>query len=222
MTDVTTNVQGLANTIVRAMPEMDATEQRVALSLYRELAKGTPVSLEHLGGRVGLPPERVGTLLDQWPGIYYDEQRRVMGFWGIALRDMPHRMRVADRALYAWCAWDGLFIPPLLQQEAQVESTCPVTGQTVRLTVGPDGVRDVSPPDAVVSFLTPKAEFDADVVMTFCHFVLFFASPQAGATWVEQHPDTFLLSVEEAFEVGRLVNVERFGRAAMEGEPAHA
>ena len=222
MTDATSNVHALASTIVRAMPELDATGRRVTLTLYRELAKGAPVSLKHLAARLALPPERVSTMLEQWPGIHYDKQQRVMGFWGLALRDMPHRVRVADRELYAWCAWDGLFIPPLLQQEAQVESTCPVTGQTVRLTVGPDGVRDVSPPEAVVSFLTPETKFDASVVMTFCHFVMFFASPQAGSTWVEQHTDTLLLSVEEAFEVGRLVNVERFGRAVMEGEPAHA
>ena len=40
---------------------------------------------------------------------------------------MSHRFEVAGRTLYTWCAWDSLFLPQILGQEAEVESTCPLT-----------------------------------------------------------------------------------------------
>jgi hypothetical protein len=39
-----------------------------------------------------------------------------------------------------------------------------------------------------VSFLTPDQGFDADVIQSFCHFVHFFASREAGETWTAEHP----------------------------------
>jgi hypothetical protein len=44
------------------------------------------------------------------------------------------------------------------------------------------------------------------VIQGFCHFVHFFVSEVAGKTWTERHPGTFLLSLAEAFELGRKVN----------------
>lgn len=41
--------------------------------------------------------------------------------------------------------------------------------------------------------------------------MLFFASPEAGATWVEEHPGTFLLSLDQGFELGRRFNGLRLG-----------
>jgi len=63
---------------------------------------------------------------------------------------------------------------------------------------------------SVVSFLLPDRAFDADVIQSFCHFVYFFASREAGEAWTSEHPGTFLLSLEEAFELGRLVNAMNF------------
>ena len=53
----------------------------------------------------------------------------------------------------------------------------------------------MSPSGAVVLFLTPDAPFDASVVMSFCRYVLFFASEDAGAAWTAQRDHTFRLRV---------------------------
>ena len=135
----------------------------------------------------------------------------MVGFWGLALRDMPHRFQVDGRQLTTWCAWDSLFIPEILGKTAEVQSTCPATGDTISFTVGPDRIESFSPASARVSFLSPGAAFDADVVMSFCHYVLFFSSEEAGKRWCADHADTFLLTVDEAHEIGRLVNKARFG-----------
>ena len=64
-------------------------------------------------------------MLAVWPGVFLDEAQRVIGFWGLALPEMQHRYRVGERQLYTWCAWDTVFITPILNQVAEVESRCP-------------------------------------------------------------------------------------------------
>lgn len=219
MTSHRHDLNQLATKVAGAMPDLNPTEQRVAVAVYRLLAEGAPVSSEMLAERTGLSVDDVGPRLAAWPGVFFDAERRLVGFWGLAQGAMPHRFSVGGRQLYTWCAWDSLFIPEILGATAHVESTCPTTGERITLTAGPRHVGDVSPSGAVVSFLTPDAPFDASVVTSFCHYVLFFASEDAGAVWTAKHANTFLLSVEDAFEVGRLTNRANFG-SALQREPA--
>lgn len=126
---------------------------------------------------------------------------------------MAHRPEVAGRPLYAWCAYDTLFLPELIGQTAAIESTCPTTGQTIRLRVGASAVEDMTPASTVVSFLRPEGKFDAHVIESFCHYVHFFASPEAAETWTAEHPGTFTLSLTEAFEIAQLTNRAKFAAA---------
>ena len=214
------NLNQLAAKVAGAMPVLNPTEQRVAVAVYRLLAEGAPVSRSMVAERTDLSADRVGHMLEAWPGVFFDDDERIIGFWGLAQRDMPHRFYVGGRQLYTWCAWDSLFIPEILGTTAHVESTCSTTGARVTLTAGPHHVEDVSPSGTVVSFLTPNAPFDAGVVMSFCHYVLFFASEDAGAEWTAKHDNTFLLSVEDAFEIGRLTNRANFGSALERADAA--
>jgi hypothetical protein len=80
------------------------------------------------------------------------------------------------------------------------------TGRAVVLRVSPDGVKSVDPAAVVVSFLEPNRPFDSDVINSFCHYVHFFADAGAGERWTAEHPWTFLMALEEAFELGRLTD----------------
>lgn len=204
---------------IGASPRLDRTEQDLAVSLYRALAQGRPVSVASLAQRSGLGESPVAATLAAWPGVYLDDVGSVVGFWGLALSETAHGYATGGRQLYTWCAWDTLFITPILDQVAEVSSSCPVTGRPVALTVGPEGVRRVEPPETAVSFLSPQQPWADDVITTFCHYVLFFASPEAGRRWVDGHPGTFLLNPADAFELGRRFNALRLGQAMGAGEP---
>jgi len=209
-------VRELADAIGAAVPHLDPVEQRIAVGLYRLLARGEPVRPEELAAAIGVTPDRVHDALGSWPGVYRDEDGRVVGFWGLALGplDPEYRFHVGGRTLYTWCAWDTLFIPAILEGIARVEATCPVTGRTVSLVVDPAGVRVLEPASPVVSMVVPEGPFGFDVVESFCHRVLSFASTEAGIGWTADHPGTTLLSVEEAFEVGRR-HVRRLASAVL-------
>jgi hypothetical protein len=65
---------------------------------------------------------------------------------------------------------------------------------------------DSWPGGAVVSMVVPDAPFGYDVIEAFCSRVFFFASEATGARWAAEHPRTTILSVDEAFDVGRVLN----------------
>jgi len=61
--------------------------------------------------------------------------------------------------------------------------------------------------------LRPEGTFDHDVILSFCHHVLFFSSAEAGEQWTAKRRDAFLLPLEQGFELGRRVFQEKFADA---------
>lgn len=112
--------------------------------------------------------------------------------------------------LYAWCAWDTLFLPELLGRPARVESRCPTTAQPISLTVDGTETSDVRPPQTVLSFLHRSEPFDAHTIASSCHYVHFFASPEAAAEWTQRHEGTFTISLADGMEIASLTNRARY------------
>ena len=205
------DLEELSAAVSGRMPHLSEEEAAVALSLYRLLSEGSPVSVARLAEGAGRPEAEVMAVLGGWPGIFY-EDAAIIGFWGLALGSTSHAFEVRNKRLSTWCAWDALFIPELIGQSALVSSLDPVTGEEISLTVGPGGIEEVSSPGVVVSFLDPSAiDFDDNVILNFCNHVHFFASVDSGTQWVAEHPATFLLSLDEAFNLGQRTNRTRYG-----------
>jgi alkylmercury lyase len=147
-----------------------------------------------------------------WPAVFRNVNGAVVGFWGLAAEEVSsHRMEVEGFGTsWTWCSYDTLFIPELLGATARVSSPCPTTGEQVRLTVSPGGIADLEPASAVSSLLTPDGRFDDRVMQTLCHYVHFFASPEAAERWTRDNEGTFWLPVADAFEVSRRANARVF------------
>ncbi|MCH7716061.1 MAG: hypothetical protein IH876_08030, partial [Gemmatimonadetes bacterium] len=54
---------------------------------------------------------------------------------------------------------------------------------------------------------------------SFCEYVHFFASRDAGDEWTRRNEGTFLLTVSEAFELGRRKNGSQFGDMLKQSSP---
>ena len=214
-------IERLADQLITAVPKLDPVERATGLALIRTLAKGAPVSDQALAVAIGAPERETRDALESWPLVFRDEDRRVVGFMGLSVAKFgEHRIELGGRTLTAWCAWDTLFLPELLGETARIRSRCPVTGEQISLTVGPEGPIDVRPPWTVLSFLAPERPFDDDVLRSFCHFVHFFASEEAAREWTAGHPGTFTLSLEQGFRLGRKTNQATFGVALSDGNIA--
>ena len=134
------DLAALADRFVACFPKLNAEERKIFVALYRLLALGEPVPPLHIALRAGAAVQQVNALPDAVPAVYR-EDGKVIGFWGLALRELSkHCFQTGGRTLYTWCAWDALFIPMILGQTAEVESEDARTGTTIRLTVAPGSV----------------------------------------------------------------------------------
>lgn len=169
-------------------------------TLIRLLASGQPVSPEALAEASGDSRRNVLAAIQASTNVELDGQGRIVGA-GLSLVPTPYRLRVDGRLLYAWCALDALMYPPFLGMTATVESPCAATGVPIRLRVSSSGVDDVTPPQAVVSVAIPDST--CDVRQGFCHHIHFFRSAEDAERWPDRRPDLLLLSVAEAYDLGK-------------------
>ncbi len=220
MTQGVMTVDHLASDLLARLPVITGEEQRLGVEIYRQLAEGRPVAPSRLAEALRVAAGDVAELLERpnlKPLTYVDQQGSIIGFGGLAVQEMPHRFIVDGRTLFTWCAWDSLFIPGILGRTAHVSSPSPESGTRIRLTVAPTGVEAVDPKSAVMSFLLPSAEtFQSNALKamaSFCHFIFFFPNAAAAAAWTASHPDTSVISLAEAFELGRRMITARYGAA---------
>ena len=203
-----TSVADVGEAIKAAMPALDGIDQQIATAVYGLMSTGEPVEPAEIAKAVGsVTLNLVNERLSSWPGVFRDDGGRVVGFWGHAIKKLePEYRLVADgKTTYAWCALDTLFIPGIIGKAVRVEATDPISGEPVSLVVDREGAREIDPAGAQVSMVIPDGPFGYDVIESFCHKVLFFASEESGSKWIAEHKNTTLLTVEQAFELGRVL-----------------
>ena len=199
------------------LPVLSPREQRAAIVLLRELAKGEPVTPAQLARAIGASTAEAEALLQRSAlkgFVYQDPQGRVAGFFGLATKPTHHRFTLEGRTLWTWCAGDSLFLPELLGETAEVESRDPEGGELVRLRISPARVEAVEPEGVVLTMVradAPDFTSAAQIMASVCHFIFFFASRASGERWVGKHPETWLLSLNEGIAFGKRWNASVFG-----------
>ena len=161
-----------------------------------------------------MPPEALAHLRAAIPAANFldDSGGRIVGFRGLGQVPTRHHLGFAGKRLYAWCAFDCLFLAELLGGAIEVASTCPASGADIRLTVTPEGVAAVGPVSTVLSFVTPEpARMRAELRDVFCCHVNFFANPEVAESWCREHPGAGVLTLDQGFELARLRNAAGFG-----------
>jgi alkylmercury lyase len=184
-------------------------QARLLVQVLRTLARGRPVSAQEIdviAADLGWAPEAAHGFLR--PLTERDAADAVIGvFPGLSLGNHPHRLSVNGRQMSAWCAEDTLFLPALLGQTAMIESTSPLSRAPVRLTVSPDGVMEVYPPEAVLSIAVVDGDTRLTSVeaiwMTFCQNIHFFATREEAVRWAAGRDDIAILTPDEGYELGR-------------------
>ncbi len=181
LTNYKVDLDAIATSFVNALPKLDSFEQHLSIELYRLLAGGQPVPCALLAKRVGVVIEKINPILKTWPGVFFDSQDQVVGYWGLSLPasyESPHKMTIDGQTLSAWC--EG------------VKQANPADAQMSFLL-----------PDAEST--------QKDILSAFCCFVHFFPSRKAGENWVAQHDGTFLLSIEQGLAVAHRKNMAQYG-----------
>ncbi len=193
-------------TIAERLSEQLRCEQEdFCRPIVQQVTRGKPVAPAALRASLQVSQDELEQRLAELPpDVEFDQAGNIVGL-GATLVPTSHRFQMGGKLLYTWCAFDTVLFPPSLHVQAQVQSTCPVTGQSITFVATPEGtVLDLSPASGVMSLIVPANRGDCTRA-TFCQQSLLFQSEQAAATFLADHPDVLLLSVEEAASVGRLV-----------------
>ena len=213
---------GLPELAARITAPMRTTGGRAFLEIVpptlKVLARGKPASPEKIATTSAKSLEDVQAALERFPSAEWDEQGRVVGL-GLTLQLTPHRLEVEGRTLFAWCALDALLFPILLERPASIESPCRGTGESVHIEVTSAEIEAVEPTAAVVSIVAARDL--ANFRRVSCNNAHFFSSPEAASRWLEKHPEATILSVEDAFRLGRLI-AEGLTDISRSAEPADA
>ncbi len=190
--------------------------------LLRLVAEGRPVSPERIAANLDIPLDELASALRSSTAIELDGDGNVVAAFGLSLSPTPHHFEVNGNKLYTWCALDTLYIPAAIEQTGRVESTCPITGETVRLKVTPDGVESLEPGGAVVAIaIQQNPEACHSIRDAFCDHVYFLSSREAASEWSAGRQKTIVLSVEDAHKVGRIM-VEHIFEASSNAQEGQA
>ncbi len=170
---------------------------RLLLSTLREIAKGEPVTEERvreIAPAAGLSPDAAVQRLANVAERNADGD--IIGLMGLTQNaGFDISFTVNGVGLHTWCALDSLFLPLLLNSEAEVEAASAVRGQPVRFTIGPDGITSQDPASATVSLVIPSATTRQgikkveDIWTAFCHQIRFFESAEEAEEWAWNKQD---------------------------------
>ncbi len=195
MTEKLTEVEGLF--------DYGAQHSRLLVLAWRSLATGRPVTLNQIDefvSELAIEPAEADQFLRQM--TERDAEDSIVGIMGLSLNDHAHRFTVGGVEMATWCAADTLFLPAMLGQTASVESESPLSKETVRVTVSPEGVQTSQPADAVITIVVPE-ETDmtsvASISMTFCSHIFFFASRSEAEEWSSEREDIEILTLDEGY-----------------------
>ncbi len=194
--------------------ELDAQTQRMAVAMFRLLAEGQPVSPARFADAVQIPVEVVQQIVRTVPAgaLDRDDDGNVVAFSGLTLQETDHRMDIAGRTLYGWCAFDTLFLSSLLGESAEITSKDPVSGEAIQFKIGPGGYEGSS--EVVMSLLeAPPEEMRNNVRAAFCHDVHFFSNSDSAARYTQDRPDLAMVPMSDAIALARQWNERIYGDA---------
>lgn len=187
--------------------------QAITDILLKFLAEGKPISPQMLTEKANLRAKTTESIFKQMANgaAELDEKGNLVGL-ALSLTPTPHHFRVNGKELYAWCSLDTFFLPGLLGQRAEIESTCPVSGETISVTIGPDGVETYDPPETVLSIAVPglscrqpgsENKGGVGAESEACSQMHFFKDRQAGEDWIADYPGVAVFTVEEAYRLAK-------------------
>ena len=188
----------------RPSEQLRCVQEDLCRPIVQQVTRGKSVTPASLRASLQVGQDELEQRLAKLPEIEFDRAGNIVGL-GATLVPTSHRFQMGGDLLYTWCAFDTVLFPQSLHVEAQVQSTCPVTGQPITFVVTSEGIiKDLLPAGSVMSLIMPAERGDCTRA-TFCQQSLLFQSEQAALTFLATHQGALVLSVEEAAYAGRLV-----------------
>lgn len=136
----------------KMVESITADEKSVQLAAFDAIIANAPASLQFISQRTGLAPYAVADAtnhLVELGLLVCDEAGLVVGSWGLTRVPTRHQLLMLGNSYYTWCAEDAVGIPPALNADATITSSCFQCGQDVAIELergqvvkaAPQGIR---------------------------------------------------------------------------------
>jgi len=142
--------------------------------------------------------------------VHLDHAGQITAAYPFSALPTRHRVRIADGApVFAMCAVDALGISAMTGLPIVIESSDPITGEPIAVTVG-ETASTWDPATAVVYVGRTNSDCAGPSASVCCGYINFFATRDAAATWAACHPEISggILGQERALQIG----IDIFGR----------
>lgn len=201
-----------AGLIDRWAEKLEVEEDLVWRAVLRLYARnGRSPHLAEIGPETALPPERSKSLLRKLQSrdlLALDEDAGIIRY-AYPFTEVATGIQVVlgEKTLNALCAIDALGVGDMYDTDIAVESRCRACGGGVRVATASSGreLRDYSPAGAVVWY---DLAYSGSASSSCCPAIAFFCADEHLGSWLDgQSPRRagFLLSVQEALELGRAI-----------------
>ena len=193
--------------------------QALCIAVYRLLLKGAPVSDSDIARATGFGAARIAELFELIPDCACErndtndanDANGITAFIGLSITPAKHRLVMGDGTFHTWCAFDALFLPPLLGKEAEIITRCPASDEEIRVRLSPDALLSVEPGAAVMSLVAPDQDaYRRDLRGSFCCNVNFFRDREVFEAWKQEDREIEAISLQDAFALAQRRNAYRF------------
>ena len=150
------------------MSELTAFDREVWIFLHNETVDTgrVPAVAEaagKLGGERGEFDAALGRLHENHYVVLRDDAREFLMLHPFSPVPTPHRVTCGEQSWWANCIWDALSIPPMLNRDGRIESSCGCCGTAATFDIK-NG--ELTGGDGVVHFAVPAREWWNDVEFT--------------------------------------------------------
>lgn len=111
-----------------------------------------------------------------------------------------HTSEIGGRRYYNWCMMDAVMFPVIFGLVSPVTTECPATATRITMKVTPEGIAELSSPDA---WFTLAPATGGEVRAVFCDRVNFYATEGAARAAAAADPDLAVGPAAEAFTVAK-------------------
>jgi len=181
------------------------TELRLQVIALQLLSRGEPVSPDRLAEAWDMPLEQVRAIFEQASALgtlQLDDSGNMVGS-AISLVPTDHRFKIKGNTLYAWCAYDAIYAPGVIGINAVVESFDPLSNESIRLEVSPEGVMESEPEGITVTVVGMEADARGGAESPRCNQMHFFVSEENARKWSVDYPDVSIMTVDQVFDLAK-------------------
>jgi alkylmercury lyase len=208
MLDDSSHKREITETVKQLAARWASGDKQLLRQVFPLLALGKPLPISTIVEVSGSSRQKVEEAL-RLGRAGCDSDGQVIGLSGLVLTPTMHRIEIDGVTLFGCCAVLSQLAPSLVGKPATIESVDPVSRRVVKVTVTPEEITAIDPPEAVGSLIvTDPKGVNEDVAANFCSHVHHFSSAQSAGEFVAADSRRYVVEMRELHGTARLLHQE--------------